>query len=45
MQRYALDEFVNRTAQRDSNQGLFEMEGDRVLEVNLNGSVWTKTDP
>ena len=43
MQRYAINDFVNRTAQKDSNQGLFEMEGDRVLEVNLNGSVWTKT--
>ncbi len=43
MQRYALQEFLNRTAQKDSNQGLFEMEGDRVLEVNLNGSIWTKT--
>lgn len=43
MQRYALEEFLSRTAQKDSNQGLFEMEGDRVLEVNLNGTVWTKT--
>ncbi len=43
MQRYALNEFLSRTAQKDSNQGLFEMEGDRVLEVNLNGSIWTKT--
>lgn len=43
MQRYGLNEFLQRTAQRDSNQGLFELEGDRILEVNLNGSVWTKT--
>ncbi len=43
MQRYRLSEFLQRTAQRDSNQGLFELEGDRILEVNLNGSVWTKT--
>ncbi len=32
MQRYALSEFLSRTAQKDSNQGLFEMEGDRVLK-------------
>lgn len=43
MTRYGIDEFLQRTAQRDSQQGLFEMEGDRILEVNLNGSVWTKT--
>jgi uncharacterized protein (AIM24 family) len=43
LQRYGLSEFLQRTAQRDSNQGLFEMEGDRILEVNLNGTIWTKT--
>lgn len=43
MQRYGIEEFLQRTAQQDSHQGLFEMEGDRILEVNLKGSVWTKT--
>lgn len=44
MARYSIREFVERTAQQDRGQGLFEMESDRVLEVNVNNSlVWTKT--
>jgi len=43
MSRYSLADFVQRTAQQDLNQGLFELEGDRTLEVNLNGMIWTKT--
>ncbi len=35
MARYSIREFVERTAQQDRGQGLFEMESDRVLEVNL----------
>lgn len=41
--RYTVADFVNKTAQRDLGQGLFELERDRMLEVNLNGEVWTKT--
>lgn len=37
-----LTEFVNRTKNRDRGQGLFELESDRFLEVNLNGSIWMK---
>ncbi|MGY8771259.1 MAG: AIM24 family protein [Pirellulales bacterium] len=40
--RYSLREFVEKTAERDHGQGLFEMESPRILEVNLNGEVWTK---
>ena len=45
MARYSISDFVNRTAQQDRGQGLFEMESDRVLEVNLANSsmIWTKT--
>ena len=44
MARYSIREFVERTAQQDRGQGLFEMESDRVLEVNVNNSlIWTKT--
>ena len=43
MARYSLDEFVNRTSERERGQGLFELESDRMLEVNLDGLVWTKT--
>ncbi len=43
MARYTLDEFAKKTVQKERNEGLFEMEGDRVLEVHLNGNhVWTK---
>lgn len=42
MSRYSLDEFVEQTAQRDRGQGLFELESERILEVNLDGFVWTK---
>ena len=40
--RYTISEFVRSTEQQDRNEGLFEMEGDRLLEINLNGKVWTK---
>lgn len=43
MSRYSLDEFVARTAERERGHGLFELESDRMLEVNLNGLTWTKT--
>lgn len=42
MSRYSLQEFVNQTAQQDLNQGVFELESDRMLEVNLNGLIWMK---
>ncbi len=42
MSRYSLQEFVTQTAQQDRGQGLFELESDRMLEVNLNGKVWMK---
>ena len=43
MARYSLDEFVSRTSERERGQGLFELENERMLEVNLDGLVWTKT--
>jgi uncharacterized protein (AIM24 family) len=41
-QRYTIAEFVNQNRQRDRGQGFFELESPRMLEVNLNGRVWTK---
>ena len=32
-------EFGSRTAQQDKGQGVFELERDRILEVNLNGRL------
>ena len=43
MSRYSLKDFVTRTAQQDRGQGLFELENERLLEINLNGMTWTKT--
>ncbi len=43
MPAQTLSEFVTRTAQQDRGQGLFELEHERLLEINLNGPIWTKT--
>ena len=43
MSRYSLSEFVESTRQQDRGEGLFELEGERVLEINLDGIIWTKT--
>jgi uncharacterized protein (AIM24 family) len=43
MSRYSLNDFVTATTQQDRGQGLFELEGPRMLEVNLNGMIWMKT--
>ena len=42
MNRYSVDEFIESTRQKDRNQGLFELETERLLELNLNGMMWTK---
>ena len=42
MSRYSIEEFVAKSAQTDRGEGLFELETERILEVNLDGKVWTK---
>lgn len=42
MSRYSIEEFVNNTKQQDKGEGLFEIETSRMLEINLNGQVWSK---
>jgi len=42
MGRYGLNEFIEQTSQKDRGEGLFELENERLLEVNLDGLVWTK---
>ncbi|MCB1229807.1 MAG: AIM24 family protein [Verrucomicrobiae bacterium] len=42
MSRYSLQEFVTQTAQQDRGQGVFELESDRMLEVNVDGMAWMK---
>ncbi|MBX3421173.1 MAG: AIM24 family protein [Pirellulaceae bacterium] len=41
-QRYTLASFLERTADQELNQGLFELESERMLDINLNGTVWIK---
>jgi uncharacterized protein (AIM24 family) len=41
--RYSLEEFVRETSQQERGEGLFELETERMLEVNLNGRLWIKT--
>ena len=43
MSRYSISEFVESTRQQDRGEGKFELESPRLLEVNLNGMIWTKT--
>lgn len=42
MARYSIEEFVASTADQVRNEGPFELESERVLQINLNGTVWTK---
>ena len=42
MSQSTLAEFVDRTKNRDRGQGLFELENERFLEVNLKGAIWIK---
>lgn len=41
--RYTLDAFVQKTMERELRQGLFELESERILDINLEGEVWIKT--
>ncbi len=40
--RFSISEFVERTVQKDREEGLFELESSYMMEVNLDGMVWTK---
>jgi uncharacterized protein (AIM24 family) len=42
MAKYSIDEFVKSTAQREDANSPFEVENPHLLEVNLNGRVWSK---
>ncbi|MEM1109300.1 MAG: AIM24 family protein [Planctomycetota bacterium] len=41
--RYTLDRFVEATVERELREGLFELESERILDINLEGEVWIKT--
>ncbi len=42
MQRYTIEEFIRSTAQDDSARDYFQLENERMLEVNLDSMVWMK---
>lgn len=42
MSRYSIAEFVKQTSQDDSARDYFQLENPRMLEINLEGDVWTK---
>src|SRR5690606_9857112 len=42
MSKYSIHQFVQTTQQDDSAREFFDLETDRLLEVNLNGLVWAK---
>ena len=42
MSKYSIKQFVQQTKQEESARDFFELETDRLLEVNLNGQVWAK---
>ncbi|HEY9823972.1 MAG TPA: AIM24 family protein [Stenomitos sp.] len=42
MSQYSINEFLNTSSQKDRSQGTFELESPHLLEVKLNGRIWTK---
>ncbi len=42
MSRFTIDEFIQSTAQDDAANDYFQLENDRMLEVNLDSMVWIK---
>ncbi|MEG0385137.1 MAG: AIM24 family protein [Solibacillus sp.] len=42
MGKYSLTQFVQKTKQDETENDFFELETERVLEVNLKGEVWAK---
>lgn len=43
MSRYSINDFVQSTQQQDKGEGLFELETQRMLEINLTNQIWAKT--
>ncbi len=42
MGSYSLEDFIRKTGERAPGQGIFELEREHLLRVNLRGAVWTK---
>lgn len=43
MSQYSLESFISARQQDPGKRDFFQLESDRMLEVNLNGEIWTKT--
>jgi uncharacterized protein (AIM24 family) len=41
-ERYTIGQFIEKTKQRDHGQGIFELETERLLEINMTHSMWVK---
>lgn len=39
---HSIADFVNETAERDQPGDVFELESDRMLEVHVDGRIWSK---
>ncbi len=42
MSRYTIEEFIQATAQDEAAKDFFQLENERMLEVNLDSMVWMK---
>lgn len=42
MEKHTVKNFLERFSQKERGQGEFELENERILEINLNGDVWMK---
>ena len=42
LSRLTIDQFVQKTAESPTKRDFFQLETDRLLEVNLNGMIWSK---
>ncbi|GKU80915.1 AIM24 family protein [Niallia sp. NCCP-28] len=42
MSRFSLQDFIKETEQKDKEEGLFELETPRMLEINLDKQIWAK---
>lgn len=40
--KYSVQTFLDRTAEKNAGEEVFELENDYLLNVNLNGKVWAK---
>ncbi|MGN7310982.1 AIM24 family protein [Alkalicoccobacillus gibsonii] len=42
MTTYSVDEFLSRTKQQKTSTDSFALQSERILEVNLDGEIWSK---